>query len=90
MFGPSVIVMVEYKMVLHSLVSDPKLPAGLLQRRVEQVQLWVVDRGEEVVEQVVAKRRGRQEEASEAGLVRVVGRVQLVQPPVCVRAGVVT
>ncbi len=57
---------------------------------IDEVKLGVVDSREEVVEEMVAERRGRQDESPVALLVNVVCSVQLVKAPVRLRPQHVT
>ena len=64
----------------HEAVIHLKLEASLIERRPQEVQLGVVHRREEVVEHVVAKGGGHEEEVG--GLLDVADGVDLVDAPV--------
>ena len=69
----------------HEAVIYAKLEAGLGERRPQEVQLGVVHRREEVVQHVVAKGGGHEEQVR--GLLDVADGVDLVDAPV-LRLGV--
>ncbi len=66
-------------------VMNSKFVASFVKDGIDEVQLGVVDSREKVVEEMVAKRRGCQDESPVALLVNVVGSVQLVKAPVRLR-----